>query len=607
MRTFAYIIIALALATLAACEGRGRAGQADDAYALLEEVATRNAQGHKLAALRLADSALALSPADTTRCWLLSEKAVALTDLGRMGEALAAGREALGVAEAMGDVDATLNMRGALGIAYRRMGRADSALAEYEKGIALAVREKNREYELYLDNCVAVLYSEEGRYAEALAYAAKAERAAWEGGDTVEALSARANVGGIHVRQKRYAEALSAVLPSWQGMVEGMGVPALSLKYLSVMLKAYAALDRREELRTYMAKADGIVGEVGGPSAGVLGILEIKADMLGRQGRHEAQLALLDTLSALSATNRAMPEERLLGEKARCLYRLGRTADAFRAMQEAYAMLDSVKQGDLERSMSEFTVKYATLEKERSLEQVKREKLALENRALWLAVAVALLLAVVGVMAHRRKLAAQRAELARRRSYISGLEAERERLAKELHDGICNDILATTLLLATDGERAARQLADVWKDVRHLSHALMPPRFKDTTLAEAVGAYVATLRNDDGCRVELAVDDRFDWRRLSERQAYETYRIVQEATSNALRHGQSASLEISLQAEGGAVVATIANEAAAEAPPPSTGIGEQTMRKRAEAIKARLDILTEGTRHIVRLKYDGIA
>lgn len=596
------LALTMVCALLLACHnGRVRSSE-EEAYALLEQVAELNAGGDKQGALLLADSALTMHPADTTRCWLLSERAVALTDMGRMDEAIQTGRTALELAERSHDIDATLNMHGALGIAYRRLGHADSALTEYEKGIELAVKEQNREYEIYLDNCVSVLFSEEGRWAEALTYAQKAESAAAAANDTIERLSAKANIGGICMRQGKFREALQAVLPVWH-TADSIGYNVLTLKFLSVILKSYAALNDLPRFEEFMLKADSVVRQSSPSSAGVLGILEIKADMMGRQGRYADQLVVLDTLAAMGNTNRAMPEERMLSERAKCLEALGRHAEALSTMERAYHLLDSVKQSDVERSMSEFTVKYRTLEKDMHIEQMKRETLALENRLLWLAVCAVLLLIALCVMLYRRKIARQRAELAERRSYISGLESERERLAKELHDGVCNDILATTLLLATDSQRAEAQLRDVWKEVRHLSHALMPPRFKDVRLDEAVRAYAASLTGDVEDKVVLDIDGQADWKRLSQQEAYETYRIIQEATMNALKHGDDSRVTIALTMTNGEVVASVANEVKAESTAATSGIGLKTMEQRAAAIGGRLTAETTDGRHIVKLTY----
>lgn len=295
----------LLTALLLSCS-HDRQPDTDRTYALLERVAELNAGGDKQAALLTADSALALTPPDSTRCYLLCEKAVALTDMGRLPEAISTGREAAALAEDIGDVEATLNMRGMLGIAYRRTGHADSALVEYGKGIEMAVREKNTEYEIYLDNCVTVLYSESGRFEEALQYARKAEQAALVACDTIERLSAIANVGGILLRQKQYAKALDAVLPTWQD-VQKADYNVLTLKYLSVILSACSMLGDEsglallQRLRSLRPDAGAIVYTMHEEPWTVREILETDPDAVVMKG---------DRTDELVAAARAVSEGR---------------------------------------------------------------------------------------------------------------------------------------------------------------------------------------------------------------------------------------------------------------------------------------------------------
>lgn len=606
-----YIISILCVLLLLSCGNHSPKTDKDQVYPLLEKVAELNAGGGKNAAVQLADSALALSPVDTTRCWLLCEKTVALTDMGRMSEAVQVGHVALQLAEQLDDAEATLNMRGALGIAYRRQGKLDSALLEYQDGIEYAVKKKNTEYEIYLNNCIAVMYSEANRLDEALVYARKAEKSALAANDTIERLSARANVGGVYLRKKAYKEALDAVQPLWS-MVQKANYNVLTLKFLSVILKSYVALGDEKHLGQYMACADEVMHGMSITSNGVLGIVEIKADMLGQQGKYSEQLVLLDSLISTNAKNRVMPQERLLSEKAECLEKLHRREEALGLMRKAYQMLDSVKQSDLDKNMSELTVKYQTLEKEMSLEHMRREKLEMRNRLLLLSIFAAFLLMVVCVLLYRRKVARQHAELQERRSYIQGLENERERMAKELHDGVCNDILAITLLLATDRTKAENQLRNIWKNVRHLSHALMPPRFDKITLDEAVKGYLQTIVDDAECKVKIDVDNNFEWNRLSTRQAYETYRIIQEAVGNAMKHGNPASLAVSLRVVGREVVVLVSNADKGHLDDFSsetadscseTGIGMETMQRRAASIGAKLSATHEQSVYVMRLAY----
>ena len=510
------------------------------------------------------------------------------------------------LAEKLHDVDAMLNLRGTMGIAYRRLGKTDSALVQYKEGIQMALAKHNAEYEIYLNNCVTVLYSESNRFAEALHYAEKTEKAAFAANDTIQRLSARANIGGIYLRQNRHQAALDAMLPCWQE-VKSVGYNVLTLKFLSIILKSYSALGDYQAVAQYMQYADRVMDGMAVNSNGVLGILEVKASLLGKQHRYAEQLALMDSIIASGTHNQAMPPDKMLRMKAQCLENMNRNAEALAFMNRAYAVLDSVKQSDIEKSMSEFTVKYKTLETEMALAESRRETAEKANQVLWLVVAVVLLLGVVGIMLYRRRIAAQQALLHEKQSYIDGLESERERIAKELHAGVCNDILATKLMLATDSIHAEQYLDDVWRNVRQLSHELMPPCFATVTLDTVVRSYVAAISKNGGRNISLKIDTAFDWSSLPRQVAYEIYRIIQESTANAMKYGDHSAIDISLTASDGNLCVCVANGIGASSADgrhtSDHGIGQQTLQKRADRICAKLTVSEADMRHRLTLTY----
>lgn len=600
-----FVLLMMLLPLVVSCGRESKEDASEQTYAMLEQVAELSAGGNKQAALELADSALQMHPADSVRCWLMSEKTVALVDMGRMAEAVGVAHEAYELARKLQDMESMLNLCGSMGVAYRRQGKVDSALVQYKKGIELALKEHNAEYEIYLNNCVTVLYSESNRFAEAIQYAEKTERAAQEAGDTIERLSARANIGGVYLRQNKPQKALEAMLPCWQE-VQAVGYNVLTLKFLSIILKSYSLLGNYHAVGEYMQYADRAMAGVAAGSNGALGILVIKADMLAAQGRYAEQLALVDSLIASGAQNQAMPMDRLLRMKAQCLERLGKQAEALDEMKEAYILLDSVKQSDIERSMSEFSVKYKTLETEKALAESKRKETELANQVLCLVMLTVSLLGLLCALLYRRRLAAQKAVLQERQSYISGLEDERERIAKELHDGVCNDILAAKLLFATDPSHAEGYLNEVWQNVRHLSHVLMPPNFQEVTLDVVTRSYVAAIYEGGKRNIKLDIDTTFDWHRLPQQVAYETYRIMQEGTANALKYGDGKGIDISLGVDDrGVLKLRIANGVDPESGhgqrEETCGIGWQTLKKRADRIGALLSVLTENTRFVLFL------
>ena len=130
----------------------------------------------------------------------------------------------------------------------------------------------------------------------------------------------------------------------------------------------------------------------------------------------------------------------------------------------------------------------------------------------------------------------------------------------------------------------------------------MPPSFENVTLDAAVRSYVATVGNNAKNEVRLHIDSSFAWQLLPQRVAYETYRIVQEATGNAIKHG-SGSIDISLTVEDDILRVSIVNAIKPASPkqPHGSGIGQQTLQKRADHIGAKLTVEAVGTHHTLTL------
>lgn len=584
------LIIFSPLLLLASCR-QVKEGDEKKAYSLFMEAMNHNAAGEKETAIALIDSALSMNPADTTRSWLTSEKTTALVDLGRLREAKAIGKDGIRFAEKIDDKDGMMAMCGSLGICYRRLGDIDSSLLYYKKGLEAAIESQDTEYEIYLNNCISVLFNEQKRYREAIEYSDKAESKAIATNDTIERLSAHANKGAILMRQGLWQKSVNTLVPLWS-LVRKADYNVLTLKYLSPLLKSYLELGKTDSVMHYMPYADEVCRQLGPTSNGVLGILEIKALILERQGRYAEQYALLDSIGKYSDQNMAMPKDKLFATKAQSLSNMGRDREAYGMMAEAYRQSDSLKQGDIDRQLSEFNVRYKTLEKEVQIERMNHERNLLYIRVLCLTIALIVLLIAFLVILYRRKLERQRAELTEKTSYINGVETERKRLAKELHDGVCNDILAVNILMQTDKEAAQQLLRNVGHDVRRLSHELIPPRFDNASLPELVNDYCQSMSAEDGTLVKLFISSSFEKLCLPSRTALEIYRITQECVSNAIKYGYSKMITVALDASDEQASVCITNDISPQHPitQDNTGIGKDTLKMRTDALRAELRV-----------------
>ena len=197
--------------------------------------------------------------------------------------------------------------------------------------------------------------------------------------------------------------------------------------------------------------------------------------------------------------------------------------------------------------------------------------------------------------------------------YLEGLEVERNRLAKELHDNVSNELLAIKMKIA-DGTSSREEVLDTLQalqtEVRGISHDLMPPVFKFASLSEILQDYVYQRNQSGQTELTLVLEPEEGFDHLSQKVALEIYRIVQEATGNALKHAQATHIKIILVREGNRIKLTIAdNGKGFEQQTGKSGIGLVIIKERVENLKGVLTLSSvpgKGTDVIVEIDLDGL-
>lgn len=195
-------------------------------------------------------------------------------------------------------------------------------------------------------------------------------------------------------------------------------------------------------------------------------------------------------------------------------------------------------------------------------------------------------------------------------SYLEGLEAERNRLAKELHDNVSNELLAIKMKIEEETSTKSEilnVLQTLHTDVRAISHDLMPPAFTYATLAEILQDYVGQHCKLDGTTLSLSIQPEAGWELLPQKTGLEIYRIVQEATGNALKYAGANKIAITLLRREHQVSVVIADDGCGFDPnKQSKGIGMKIIRERAESLKGKLTIDTvsgKGTKITLIIDY----
>jgi signal transduction histidine kinase len=196
-----------------------------------------------------------------------------------------------------------------------------------------------------------------------------------------------------------------------------------------------------------------------------------------------------------------------------------------------------------------------------------------------------------------------------------GLMEERERIAKELHDGIIQSVFAVgmnlqgTAMLAGSPETAARiessveELDKVIRDLRNYIFGLRPGILADRQLDQALRVLGQDLQSRSQISVNVEVDAALA-AALSPRSA-DIVQLTREALSNVARHAQASRVTVRLGRRGSTAVLAIEDDGVGFTPNgDSVGNGIRNMRERAAGLGATLDISSatgRGTR--LRLQF----
>jgi signal transduction histidine kinase len=231
-----------------------------------------------------------------------------------------------------------------------------------------------------------------------------------------------------------------------------------------------------------------------------------------------------------------------------------------------------------------------------------------------------LLRAKVSVFAelHRRaqQLEALNRELRRLSSSLIAMQdEERRRVARELHDGLGQELTAAKMIvdgiLLQDVPPAANKLAAAdasglidraIQQVRSISHLLHPPLLDEVGLLSALRWFLEGLTKRSGIETFLDVQPP-EFPRLPSELETAAFRIIQEALNNVFRHSGAKNGWIALQQRDGQLTVTIRDDGKGiednikEFRIESIGMGIGGMRQRVKEFggELRLDNANPGT------------
>lgn len=205
---------------------------------------------------------------------------------------------------------------------------------------------------------------------------------------------------------------------------------------------------------------------------------------------------------------------------------------------------------------------------------------------------------------------------------IAAQEAERARVARDLHDQIGQALTSVLLGLRlvsdcllrdppdvetarTRTAEARRLVADALGEVRRVAFELRPTVLDDVGLPAALQRLAGDVSARTGVAVEVATNGLDDTARLAPELETVVYRVVQEALTNVVRHAGATSASVVVARDAGRVRAVVEDDGhgfdVRAAHRPSLGLGG--MAERAELVGGSVTIdSADGRGTTVRLE-----
>ena len=184
---------------------------------------------------------------------------------------------------------------------------------------------------------------------------------------------------------------------------------------------------------------------------------------------------------------------------------------------------------------------------------------------------------------------------------LAGQEAERLRIAQELHDQVGQELTAVLLGLARVQRHVEPPLRDEvtmvqeavrssLEDVRRIALELRPEARDDLGLISALAVLCERFAQRSGLTVTQHIDDELP--ELDPEAELVVYRVAQEALTNVARHSDSDHADLSLRARPAGLVMTVSDDGRGLEENQGPGTGIRGMRERAALIGATLEITT---------------
>lgn len=552
---------------------------------------------------------------------LLNEQATLLVYIGKIEEAFEMKKNVLNYIGRIDNLETKISVYNDLAIMYRQRHVNDSTIYYYNKALNTALQYKDNSWITHIYNNISVYYFNIRQLEEAEKYNEMATRYATETDDMFVKFSYWQFRSAIKSELNKLDEAEASIRKAWEIACNDKDNSVnLKMRCMPSIIRVFEKTEQPDSVEYYLNMGDRLLEEMSVTSIPAIGYIQVRASAEMNRNNY---LKALDDFLWLRKRDIGSEPKTLLFQIARCYDALGKEKLAYQYMDSARMWTDTLAQHNLTKQMAEFNVKYQTQEKELQIARLQQDQLKHQTLILKTIISAGCLLAVCIILVlfffYKKRIAEKKVTLLKQenelnsaRRYIEGLEEECKYFAKELHDGIANDLLGLQMKIeCTDSGKDIAEIGEyigqLRNNVRNISHELMPPEFGKLALNEILDHYSKNMNKSTGIDIEFIHSDNKDYRLIPDEVAYEVYRITQEVTMNIVKHTSVSRIVLEL-ITGDCIQYTLkisgyGKVRTNDKPVYNDGIGLRTVKDRAKSINAETENIISDEQQTFILKF----
>lgn len=460
-----------------------------------------------------------------------------------------------------------------IGLSYMAAGRNDSAIHYLWKSIRLEESDRDTATLAQSYNNVALNYNAMNSYEEAIRYFRTALKMKRQVGDSVSLYSTLQNMHLPYWREGKPDSALHFLEEALE-IARRIGYRRGQKTSISSIGRVLADKGEYERSVDYLKR--GLEMELQDSVANDIGSTYINlADSYSMWGKNDSAYKYLEKGMAFIDRGAADLKQGALSTASEVYARAGEFEWAYYYAKRFKEYSDSLLDKEKVSAIEEMRVIYETEKKEAQIEALARKKELAELREqqrtnqLWAAgIGGFLLLVLIGVGAalyrvrerQRRQEQLMRVREEGLNAVIEATEQERKRIAKDLHDGLGQQLSGIKLAFSRLREDFTKWLPHRQKewdkiygvidrscnDVREISHRMMPHALSEIGLIPALRDMLEKSANLAGIEHEFETYGLKDGDRFAERIEVGLYRVAQELVNNILKHSEATRVSMQL-------------------------------------------------------------